>query len=76
MSQPIEQVIRQYEERLRVAQLASDVGALDELISDDLQFVLFDGTVWTKQMDLEAHRSGALQLRLLEFSEQRISTLE
>ncbi len=74
MSKPLEQTIREYEERLREAQLKSDVVALNELISDELQFVLFDGSVYTKQMDLDAHRSGALKLKSIEFSEQRICT--
>ena len=51
--------IQQYEERLRVAMLLSDVAALDELIDDDLLFVGPGGGIHTKEDDLQLHRSGA-----------------
>jgi ketosteroid isomerase-like protein len=68
-----EEVILEHEERLRRAQLTGDVAALDELIADDLQFVLHDGSVCTKQMDLDAHRAGVFKFMHIEFSEQRIT---
>lgn len=65
-------IIAEHEERLRQAQLAGDVAALDALIAADLQFVFYDGSVYQKQMDLEAHRSGVIKIASLEFSEQVI----
>ena len=41
------QIIAQHEERLRQAQLKSDVAALSELIADEIQFVFLDGSVTT-----------------------------
>lgn len=54
--------IQQYEERLRVAMLQSDVAALDELIDDDLLFVGPGGEIHTKEDDLQLHRSGARRM--------------
>jgi ketosteroid isomerase-like protein len=51
------------EARLRMAQLAADVSALDALIADELLFTGPDGQLGTKAADLEAHRSGALRFR-------------
>ncbi len=51
------------EERLRAAQLAADVTALDALISEELLFAGPDGRLATKAQDLEAHRSGIVRFR-------------
>lgn len=58
------------EERLRLAMLASDVDALDDLISSDLIFTTHLGQVVGKQDDLALHRSGVLAFRTLDASEQ------
>ena len=51
------------EARIRAAQLAADVGALDDLISVDLLFTGPDGHLGTKAQDLEAHGSGVVRFR-------------
>jgi ketosteroid isomerase-like protein len=51
------------EARLRTAQLAADVGALDALIAEELLFTGPDGTLATKAQDLAAHGSGAVRFR-------------
>jgi hypothetical protein len=76
MSRVSEQEILEHEERLRRAQLASDVAALDELISDELQFVFLDGSVHTKRMDLDAHRAGVFRFESIDFQEHRVTCLE
>jgi hypothetical protein len=53
------------ESRLQQAQLASDVGALDELLHPVLTFVGPDGSRSDKAADLEAHRNGVIQLHAL-----------
>ena len=68
----IEHQITVAEERLRLAMLASDVGALDELISPDLVFTNHLGQVFGKQDDLELHRSGVLKFQTLEPSEMQM----
>jgi ketosteroid isomerase-like protein len=50
--------LRQAERRLQAAQLASDVDALDGLIEDTALFTGPDGSVLSKQDDLQAHASG------------------
>ncbi|MGJ1286130.1 nuclear transport factor 2 family protein [Sphingobacterium spiritivorum] len=57
-----EQKILDIENQLREAMQKSDVEILDQLLHDDLLFVLSDGEVITKEMDLETHRSGNLVL--------------
>ena len=51
------------EARLRAAQLAADVTALDELIAEELLFTGPDGRLGTKADDLAAHASGAVRFR-------------
>ncbi|MGJ1266634.1 nuclear transport factor 2 family protein [Sphingobacterium spiritivorum] len=57
-----EHKILHIENQLREAMQKSDVGILDQLLHDDLLFVLSDGEVITKEMDLETHSSGNLVL--------------
>ena len=66
----VEHEIELAEEQLRQAMLSSDVGALDQLLSNDLVFTNHFGQFLTKQADLETHRSGALKFSTLEPSEQ------
>ncbi len=60
------------EARLRAAQLAADVGALDALIAEDLLFTGPDGQLGTKAADLAAHGSGAVRIRRHEPEELRV----
>ena len=64
-----EQTIRNLEERLRRAMLASDHAALDALISADLIFTNHLGQLLGKQDDLALHRAGLLRFSTLEPSE-------
>ena len=52
--------------------LASDIAALDDLVSDRLRFVALDGANVSKQADLAAHRSGTLRLVRLDVQERHI----
>ena len=60
------------EARLREAQLAADVAALDALIADALLFTGPDGRLATKADDLAAHASGAVRFRAHEPEELRV----
>jgi hypothetical protein len=62
--------IRELEERLRLAMLASNVRELDVLIDDELLFVGPDGNLYSKAEDLELYRSGAQRLAYLEWEQQ------
>ena len=64
--------IAQLEARLRAAQLAADVQALADLISDRLLFAGPDGRLATKAQDLEAHRSG--WVRFLRYQPLELQT--
>ncbi|MDR3008115.1 MAG: nuclear transport factor 2 family protein [Sphingobacterium sp.] len=52
--------ITEAENQLFLAQLASNVDALDVLLYDHLVAVAPDGQMLTKEMDLNAHRSKAM----------------
>lgn len=60
------------EARLRAAQLAADVLALDALISEELLFTGPDGQLGSKAGDLSAHGSGAVRFRTHEPEELRV----
>jgi len=60
---PADSEIVALEARLREAQLAADVPALDALIAEDLLFAGPDGRLATKRQDLAAHASGMIRFR-------------
>ena len=60
---PPDAEIVELEARIRAAQLAADVEALDVLIDEDLLFTGPDGTLGTKAQDLAAHGSGVVRFR-------------
>ena len=72
MSFELQSKVDELEERLRQAMLHSEVSVLDELIAPELIFTNHLGQLITKQDDLASHKSGALQLKALTPSEQRI----
>ena len=72
---PVDQnifTIEQAEKDLLQAMLKSDVGELDRLISDDLIFSAHDGKLYSKQDDLNAHRSGNIKIEAINASERII----
>lgn len=70
------QEIRDLEERIRRAQLSNDVDTLDELISNQLQFVFLDGSVASKSDDLEAHRNKVVIFHRITYTEQTVEVFE
>lgn len=64
--------IKALEHELLDAMRNSNVEKLDELIADDLVFTDHNGQLFTKAMDLDAHRSGAFKIESLEPEEQII----
>ncbi|NUS73464.1 MAG: nuclear transport factor 2 family protein [Corynebacteriales bacterium] len=63
--------LRSAERRLQQAQLASDVQVLSEMLDDNLVFTGPDGSMYSKEDDLAAHRSGYQTLSRVEESELR-----
>jgi hypothetical protein len=57
---------------LQRAQLAGDVVALDALLDEALVFTGPDGAIYGKHDDLNAHRTGAIQITQLEPSDERL----
>lgn len=53
------------EKRLYEAMKNSDIAALDELLHDDLLFIIPSGETITKEMDLATYRSGSLKINEL-----------
>ena len=66
------EALRAAERRLQAAQLASDAEALNELIDDAALFTGPDGHLYSKDDDLEAHRSGQLALTRIEESDLHV----
>jgi len=66
--------LREAERRLQAAQLAGDITALDQLLDDRLLFTFGpDGKCYTKQDDLQLHRSR--QQILTKVSEEDLTVL-
>lgn len=57
------EAIEDVEDELLRAMQSSDVAALDRLIDDRLLFLAPDGSIATKQLDLENYRTGAQIVR-------------
>lgn len=64
--------IVELEEKLLEAMKNSDIDALDELLHDDLLFIIPTGQTVTKQMDLANLQSGNLKITSIFPSEQEI----
>ena len=60
------------EAALRAAQIASDVDALAQLVSDDLLFTGPTGELATKAEDLAAHRDGVVRIAVHEPRDMRV----
>ncbi|MCS0497390.1 nuclear transport factor 2 family protein [Ancylobacter sp. MQZ15Z-1] len=63
------------EQRLRHAALHGNVAALDRILADDLIYVDQNGQFLSKQDDIDLHRTGALKLTRLVFSDIRLRAI-
>jgi hypothetical protein len=70
------QQIIEAENRLINAMLTGNVAELDALIDDDLIFTGHDGKVYTKEMDLQAHREKGIDIYEINISEQVIRIVD
>ena len=70
------QQIIELENRLIQAMKGSNVNELDALIDDELIFTGHDGRLYTKEMDLQAHREGNIAIFELTTSEQVIKIID
>ncbi|CAB3671816.1 nuclear transport factor 2 family protein [Achromobacter kerstersii] len=76
MTQTITARIQAAEEELRQAMLASDIAALSRLLDPELIFTNHMGWTFTREDDLDAHRSGLLKIHGLDLSEWNIAVRE
>ena len=67
--------IQQAEHQHLQARLAGDAHTLARLLADELVFVGPDGQTFTKEMDLQTHRSGTMHLSSLVANEPQIELL-
>ncbi len=72
----VESIIIDNEERLRVAQLNSDVAELSNLLDDNLVFSALDGSIVGKRADLELHKSAEFRIIKMEVVERQIHGYE
>jgi Domain of unknown function (DUF4440) len=72
MSEILQSQIIELEERLRQAMLHSNVTELDLLIAPELLFTNHLGQIFTKQEDLDAHRSGKFKFAEITPSNRQI----
>lgn len=70
------EVIVALENKLESAMLSSDVEMLDKLLDDELVFTNHIGQQTTKQMDLEAHRSGFVKIESISQSNQSVNLFD
>lgn len=63
------------EDKLITAMKESNVGELDALLADDLIFTGHTGQIITKEMDIDAHRSGNIEIFDIDVSEQQINVM-
>ena len=70
------ETIEALETRLEAAMLDSDVEALDELLDDRLVFTNHVGQRMTKRMDLDAHRSGIVDIESIRRSDQSVTLFD
>jgi len=72
----IQAEILKREDQLLEAIKSSNIISLDKLLHNDSLFIMPDGKAITKQMDLAAHRSGAMVVEALKPTIEQINLIE
>jgi ketosteroid isomerase-like protein len=71
----LKQQIEEMEERWRSATLAGDVGAMDQLLSEDYVGISWTGQVNTKAMQLDRIRNRSLTMHRIDVSDKKVKLL-
>ncbi|MEO0894826.1 MAG: nuclear transport factor 2 family protein [Bacteroidota bacterium] len=71
----LKEKISALEAQLRQALLEADSSTMDQLIHEDLLFVIPDGSTMSKALDLEAYEQGNMTLHNFEVVEMEIRPL-
>ncbi|MCR8925915.1 nuclear transport factor 2 family protein [Priestia megaterium] len=66
----------EYEEMLRSAMLSNNIELLEELLSDELIFVNHLGQWFSKEEDINVHRSKSLDIAGMEVLEQEVKLFQ
>lgn len=69
----MEKEIIEIEEAVRLAQLESDTGVFERVLSDDFKFVTPQGKIISKQEDLDQYKSEQLKLTTVDISNRQIN---
>lgn len=73
MASTTESEIRELEQKVKQADVVNDPDLLDELLIDGFFFTAQDGTLYTKEQVLQAHRpAGARKFERVEMSDLHI----
>lgn len=72
----INETISELEERLRVAQLKSDIEELSALVDENLIFSGLGGRILGKEDDLNLHKSEGFQIAKMDLVERTIQSFE
>ena len=68
--------ITDLENKLLEAIKKSDISVLEQILHDDLLFIVPNGSVITKEMDLASHRAGAMVVEKIIPSIEQINIIE
>lgn len=68
----MEDIIKKYEERLRLAMMSHDIEELDKLLSDNLVFINHFGQFVSKDDDISSHKQGIFKLSNINIINQDI----
>src|SRR5690349_11169419 len=68
--------IKELENQLLEAIRKSDTSFLEKILHDDLLFIIPNGSVITKEMDLASHRSGEMVVEEISSEIEQINTIE
>lgn len=69
-------LIIELEERLIEAMKNSNIQELDALLADDVIFTAHTGSIHTKEEDMDAHRSGNIDIFDIKIDDQVIKVLD
>lgn len=70
------ETISELEDRLRIAQLKSDIEELSALIDENLIFSGLDGTILGREDDLNLHKSEDFHIAKMDLVERKIQPFE
>ena len=72
----IDDAMTEFEERLRVAQLNSDVDELALLLDDNLMFSAINGEIISKKDDITLHKSPGFEITKMDLIDRKIQPFE